>query len=222
MAGRFTLTEPDPAKVALALGIPPEQIPAGRYRPRYNLPPRARHWILVSEEGKRRLLPARWGLVNAWAKDARSNQTNARGETLASRPAFRVAFRKRRCVVPADGFFEWTGPKTDRRPVWFHRPDRGLLLIAGLFETWEPPEAAPETTFSLVTTRANAAVAPVKDRMVAILAPATVDRWLDPTADAGALTELLQPAPNDLLVATPVSTRVNSIRNDDPACLEPA
>jgi putative SOS response-associated peptidase YedK len=213
------------AELADELGIPVESLPATVYRPRYNIAPTDPHWIVRVRYEDRELLPARWGLVNSWAKDAKraAMQINARAETVASLPPFRDAFRRRRCIVPADGFLEWTGTKEARQPLWFHREDGGLLLFAGLYETWQPEDGERQRTFTIVTTRANALMAPVHDRMPVILPDDALDDWLDPRhEDIEALSKLLAPAPEGLLVATAVSPRVNSVKNDDPACLEPA
>jgi putative SOS response-associated peptidase YedK len=213
------------AELADELGVPVESLPATVYRPRYNIAPTDPHWVVRVRYEDRELLPAKWGLVNSWAKDARraAMQINARAETVASLSPFRDAFRRRRCIVPADGFFEWTGTKDARQPLWFHREDGGLLLFAGLYETWQPEGGERQRTFTIVTTRANALMAPVHDRMPVILPDDALDDWLDPRhEDIDALSKLLAPAPEGLLVATPVSARVNSVKNDDPACLEPA
>ncbi len=125
-------------------------------------------------------------------------------------------------MVPADGFFEWAGPKGARQPYWFHRQDNGLILFAGLYESWQPAPDEWEPTFTIVTTDANAALQPVHNRMPVILPDEAVDEWLFARdSDPAELKELLVPAADDLLVGTPVSPRVNSIRHDDPACLEP-
>ena len=225
MCGRFTLTRTERAELAYELGVPVESLPESAYKPRYNIAPTDPHWIVRVRYEDRELLPAKWGLVNSWAKDARraALQINARSETLAKLPPFRDAFRRRRCIVPADGFFEWTGTKDARQPLWFHRPDGQLLLFAGLYETWEPAPGERQRTFTIVTTAANALMAPVHDRMPVILAEDAVEEWLNPRReDVEALSQLLVPAPEGLLVATSVSQRVNSVKNDDPACLEPA
>ncbi len=223
VCNRFTLTNTERAWLAAGLGIDVDDIPAGGIPPRYNIAPTDQHWIVRPKREERELVPARWGLVNAWAKDRKraAQQTNARAETLTERAAFREAFERRRCVVPADGFFEWTGPKTDRRPLWFHRPDGGLLLFAGLYESWWPAPGERERTFTIVTTGANGLMTPIHDRMPVILPDETVDEWLYPQQDTRTLAALLVPPPGDLLVATPVSSRVNSVKNDGPACLEP-
>ena len=135
----------------------------------------------------------------------------------------RDAFQKRRCVVPADGFFEWTGPKTARQPTWFHREDSHLLLFAGLYEAWQKEQGVWETTFTILTTAANAVLESYHDRMPVILADRDADDWMDPRAPSPrALKRLLVPAPDDLLIATPVSPEVNNVDNDSPDLLQPA
>ena len=180
MCGRFTLSRQDRVSLARELGVPLGQLPEDSYRPRYNIAPTNRHWIMRMEYEDRELLRARWGLINNWAKDAKIGyrQINARAETLDKRPAFRGAFKKRRCVVPADGFFEWTGPKSARQPIWFHRPDGSLLLFAGLYESWQREPGAWEPTFAIITTDANATLEPVHDRMPVILPEEVVDEPL--------------------------------------------
>ena len=221
MCGRYTLTYRQAEQLALELGVPIEQL--ADYEPRYNIAPTDPHWIVRMKYEDRELLPARWGLVNSWAKDRKraAQQINARAETLASRPAFKEAFSKRRCVVPADGFFEWVGPKGDRKPIWFHRPDGGLILFAGLYESWRPEPDGWERTFTIITTDANQVVERVHDRMPVILPEEQVDEWLySENGDREALRALLVPARAELLIATPVSPRANSVKNDDPSVLK--
>jgi putative SOS response-associated peptidase YedK len=219
MCGRFTLTRQDPAQLALELGVDLESLTD--YRPRYNIAPTDPHWILRVKYEDRELLPAKWGLVNSWAKDNKraAQQINARAETLESRAAFKAAFRERRCVIPADGFFEWVGPKNARQPLWFHRPDRGLLLFAGLYEYWALSPGQWERTFTIVTTEANDLVGRVHDRMPVILTDDAIESWLLPRQDVAELQQLLVPSPDSLLIATPVSSRANSVKNDDPDVL---
>jgi putative SOS response-associated peptidase YedK len=222
VCGRFTLTYRERQRLAEELGVPPEQLPLEEYKPRYNIAPTDPHWILRQRYEQRQLLPANWGLVNSWARDARraAAQINARAESLDRLPAFRDAFQRRRCVVPADGFFEWAGEKESRRPLWFHRANGGLLLFAGLYESWQKAPGEWQRTFTIVTTRANEVVAPVHDRMPVILLDEAIDHWLhEKESDPERLRSLLTPAPPELLVAQPVSRRVNSVRNDDPDCL---
>lgn len=216
MCGRFTLTKEDPAELAQDLGVPAEQVSSVDYRPRYNIAPRSNHWIVRMTHEDREALPARWGLVNARAKDDKraAQQINAQADTLKDRPAFRNALRKRRCVVPADGFYEWTGSKKEKKPIWFNRSDGGLLLFAGLYESWHPEPDESETTFTIVTTTPNSLISPIHDRMPVILPEEAVDQWLfGSEAEIEKLTSLLVAAPDSLLSSRPVSTLVNSVKN---------
>jgi putative SOS response-associated peptidase YedK len=221
MCGRFTLTRRDGNTLAAELGVPAESL--RDFHPRYNIAPLQRHFIVRMEYEDRVVEPARWGLVNRWAKDASqaSKCINARGETLEVRPAFRDAFKKRRCIIPADGFFEWTGPRNARRPLWFHRRDEGLLLFAGLYEAWRAQPDRWETTFTIITTAANAAMAPYHDRMPVVLDDAAADDWMNPRVeDPASLKRLLAPAPDDMLVTRAVSPKLNSPKFDSPELLE--
>ncbi|MFH1262746.1 MAG: SOS response-associated peptidase [Pseudomonadota bacterium] len=199
MCGRFTLTTPDFKTVVTSLGAEARAEDFPLYRPRFNIAPSDRHWILIDRESKRRLLPATWGFSD-------DSFINARIETAAIKPTFREAFRSRRCVIPADGFYEWTGAKGAKRPFWFHAPRGELTCFAGLFE-----ERAGYR-FTILTTAANAVVAPVHPRMPVIVSPRDYDRWIE----AG---EVVPSELNANLSARPVSQRVNSTRNDDPSCL---
>src|SRR5439155_12231362 len=166
---------------------------------------------------------AKWGLVNFWMADRRQafKNINACAETIQTAPSFREAFKVRRCVIPADGFFEWTGQKEARQPIWFHRPDGGLIYFAGLHESWRPAPGEKERTFTIITTTPNLLIEPIHNRMPVILDDAAIDDWLYARSSESSLIDLLRPAREDLLVGTPVSTRVNSVKNDDPDCLQP-
>ncbi|MPZ50189.1 MAG: SOS response-associated peptidase [Dehalococcoidia bacterium] len=223
MCGRFTLTYRERQSLADELGVGVDDIPKD-YVPRFNLPPTDPHFIMRLRFEDRQLLPAKWGLVNGWARDSKraAAQINARAETLSRSSAFRDAFQKRRCAVPADGFFEWTGAGKERQPIWFHRPDGKLILFAGLYESWQPQPGQWQRTFTIITTAPNNLISPIHDRMPVILDEDAIDRWLDAKdEDTERLRKLLVPAPDTLLIPTPVSQRVNSVKNDDPACLEP-
>jgi putative SOS response-associated peptidase YedK len=223
VCGRFTITRRDGDSLAAELGVPEGSFVD--YRPRYNIAPTQPHFIVRIKYENREVLPATWGLVRSGSKDASmaAKCINARSETIVTRSAFRDAFQKRRCVVPADGFFEWTGPKTARQPTWFHRDDSRLLLFAGLYEAWQKEQGAWETTFTILTTAANAVLESYHDRMPVILADRDADDWMDPRAPSPrALKRLLIPAPDDLLLATPVSPEVNNVDNDSPDLLQPA
>lgn len=209
MCGRISLGESTVGDVAAFFGARVEEVHIPLYRPRYNVAPTQQHWILQRQLGERRLVPATWGFPSTTGRFL----VNGRIESADSRPAFREAFRDRRCVVPADGFYEWTGRARERRPLRFHPPDGGLLALAGLYEP--PAEGGEHPRFVVLTTAANEDVAPVHDRMPVLLADDEVDAWL-----AGEHTPGLVPA--GTLVATPVSPRVNSVKNDDPSLVEPA
>jgi putative SOS response-associated peptidase YedK len=223
VCGRFTITRRDGNSLAAELGVPADSLVD--YRPRYNVAPTQNHFIVRIKYENREVLPATWGLVKIGSKDASmaARTINARSETVETRGAFRDAFRERRCVVPADGFFEWTGAKTARQPTWFHREDGGLILFAGLYEAWQKEQGVWQTTFTILTTSANRLLESYHDRMPVILADRDADDWMDPRMpDPHALKRLLVPAPADLLTATPVSPDVNNVDNDSPELLQPA
>jgi putative SOS response-associated peptidase YedK len=195
---------------------------AAEWRPRYNVAPSDGHVILREKQGARELVPARWGLVPPWAKDLSGGvkHINARAETVATTPVYREPFARGRCLVPTSGFYEWHGPKRARRPVWFHAPDRGVVLLAGLYASFRAPGGERLRTFSIVTTAANDTVARVHDRMPALIDPReAAGVWLHGAPDEA--SALLVPAPGDRLVATPVSPRLNTTDVDDRGCLEP-
>jgi putative SOS response-associated peptidase YedK len=164
---------------------------------------------------------ARWGLVPYWAEDVKigNRLINARAETIERTPAFREAYRRRRCLVPADGFFEWRKEGKTRQPLLIRRKDQAPFAFAGLWERWRQPDGQILRSCSIVTCPANALVAAVHDRMPVILDPGDFERWLDPEATDG--RTLLHPCPDDWLEAYEVSPRVNSPANDDPECITP-
>jgi putative SOS response-associated peptidase YedK len=209
MCGRASLTTPDWETIRALLDAVPDDEERQAYTPRYNVAPTQLHPILRVVGGERRLQRASWGLPPIENRAL----INARIETIASRPMWQEALAERRCVVPVDGFYEWQG----EQPYWFHRSDGGLLLLAGL---WEPGPAPQDqigrARFVIVTCAPNALVAAAHDRMPAILPPSCVADWL-----ARPAVDVIAPAPEDALVATPVSTRVNSPANDDARLLEP-
>ena len=221
MCGRFTLTVAERHMVAEMLGVDPESIPED-YRPRYNIAPTDPHFIVTSRYEQRRATSARWGLVNSWAHDASraAAAINAKAETIDTRAAFREAFAQRRCVVPADGFYEWVGTKTARQPIWFHRQDGGLALFAGLYESWYPQKNQPQVTFTIITCTPNRVIAPIHDRMPVVLDERGADDWMNPLEpNPLSLKRLLVRAPDDALIGTPVSPLVNSVKNDGPELL---
>jgi putative SOS response-associated peptidase YedK len=169
----------------------------------------------------------RWGLLPHWAKDPSfgGRTFNARGETVATKPAFRAAFRGRRCLIPADGFYEWTGPRGQRRPLYIHRRDGNLLALAGLWETWggtDSPDQPALQSCTIITTEPNEFMGPIHNRMPVVLEPGDWDTWLDPDIqDAEGLLGLLRPPAEDVLTAYRVSPQVNNVRNNGPDLIRP-
>jgi putative SOS response-associated peptidase YedK len=181
------------------------------------------YFVLKTKYESREAIPATWGLVNSWAKDASraSMCINAKAETVDKLPSFREAFAKRRCVVPADGFYEWRGPKARREPLWIHPADGALLLFAGLFEAWQFQPGEWQTTFTIITTAANRTIEPIHNRMPVILDDAGAADWMNSREPHPlSLKRLLAPAPDDLLVVRPASPPVNSVKNEGPDLLE--
>jgi putative SOS response-associated peptidase YedK len=221
MCGRFTLTIDTFSALAALLGVVVDPRLEARYRPRWNVAPTQSSPMLIADPSGahgRTLVEARWGIdwpSHGEAHDApRPPQILARAETLTAPTKLR-SLAHRRCIVPADGFFEWAGPKGDRRPFWFHASGGGLLLFAAIHHR------APEGEgFAIVTTVANDVVAKVHDRMPAVLSPKQAALWLEGD-DVVVAAKQLRPAPRELLVARAVSKRVSNVANDDPACLEP-
>ena len=221
MCGRFTLAEGDGKLVEARLGVPPGAL--ADYTPRYNIAPTQPYFVVVTAYENRAIVPAKWGLVLRDSKDAsRAAQLiNARSETAASRSAFRDAFKSRRCVVPADGFYEWSGPRTARQPHWIRRRDGQLLLFAGLYEEWHPAGGDSETTFTILTCTANSTIVRLHDRMPVILSDRDADDWMNPhEPDPDSLKRLLIPAADNVLEMRPVSPLVNNVRNEGPELLE--
>ncbi len=221
MCGRFTLTT-----TADIVADVFDATPSADFSPRYNIAPTQTVAIVrCAGSGARRTMdPAHWGLIPSWAKDAAigNRMINARAETVAEKPAYRAAFRRRRCLVPTDGFYEWQRTSDGKKPHWIHRIDGSPFAMAGLWESWKSAEEVVES-FTIITVTPNSLMKPIHDRMPAILAPGAYDRWLDPSSDAtGELNELLAPFPDGNLEAVAVGTYVNSPRHDDPHCIEPA
>lgn len=223
MCGRYTLTSPGEvvAEIFELVDVPP-------ILPRYNLAPTQEAAVVrVAAPGARRTLDLlRWGLIPSWAKDPAIGHRliNARAESVAEKPAYRDSFRYRRCLIPADGFYEWTpvAPKV-KQPYLVRRQDRLPFAFAGLWSTWrQGPEAAPVLTFTILTTTPNDLMRPLHDRMPVILERRDHAAWLDPAnRDAAHLQALLAPAATEGWEAVPVSRAVNNPAHDQPDCIEP-
>lgn len=217
MCGRYEL-HTHPAALALAFGLAyPPTLTA-----RYNIAPMQTVPIVRhNAAGERELLQVRWGFVPRWSKDPAigARMINARAETVAERPAFRNAFLRHRCLVPADGFYEWRRTAHGKQPMRIARSDGEPFGMAGLYERWLSPDGEVLDTCTILTTQANARLRGIHDRMPVIVPPHDYARWLDATQPD--VTDLFAPAADDAMVAHAVSARVNAVRNDDPALIEP-
>lgn len=221
MCGRFACYTPTPAIAGQLGAIIRDKLP-----PRYNIAPSQRILAVRQEEdGRRSLAALHWGLVPFWAKDTSigNRMINARAETLGQKPAFRQAVRKRRCLIPADGFYEWQRTGSSKQPYYLQMADTQPFCFAGLWESWQPPEDDPLESCTILTTDANDQVRPIHHRMPVILTPEWYDLWLDPAMqDPSRLQGCLHALPNGALRIQAVSSYVNNPRNDDRQCLTPA
>lgn len=219
MCGRFSLAAL-PDTLADHFGL--TEVPA--LAPRYNIAPSQAIAVIRGNATGRVCNQLRWGLVPAWSKtpETKYSTINARAETVADKPAYRDAFRHRRCLIPATGFYEWQQGGTSRIPHYIRLRDGGLFAFAGLWEHWQQADRSLDSC-TLIVTSANAQMAPIHARMPVILAPEHYATWLDPShTDRERLLSLLVPCPADALEAWPVSRRVNDPHHDSPRCLEPA
>ena len=232
MCGRFTQQRPA-SELARIFGAEPL---VDDQQARYNLAPTQRALVVVEREEERRLTAYRWGLIPSWSKDPSigNRLINARAETVAATPAFRHAFEKKRCIVPADGFYEWLRDGKLRQPFLIRRLDGQPMAFAGLWASWHDPsiEPGPDGTpppplrsFTIVTTRSNGLIAPIHDRMPVMLPESAWSTWLaaDPEhpVDPGLLQSLLVPAPEGVRELYPGSKLVNNPRSNGPELLEP-
>jgi putative SOS response-associated peptidase YedK len=219
MCGRFTLFEADKvlSREFGVSGIPP-------LSPRYNIAPSqpvAAVRATPAGEG-RELAFLRWGLIPSWSKDpAIGNRLiNARAETAQEKPSFRSAFRRHRCLIPTNGFYEWQRLERGKQPYFVRMRDGQLFAFAGLWDRWESPDKGVIETCTILTTAANTVLAPIHDRMPVILPPMEYARWLDPALrDPDSLAPLLVPFPPEEMLAFPVSPRVNAPTVDDEKCI---
>lgn len=223
MCGRYTLRRVNLIRAALS-AMPMLPFEEFSQRPRFNVAPSQQVLIVRWEQSAAKIDLARWGLIPPWAKDVSAGYKwiNARSETAGEMPAFRGAFAGRRCLVPADGFYEWQSVGGKRQPIFVHRPDDGVFCFAGLWERWKPAEADQAVdSVTILTTRPNRLLEPIHDRMPVILRQEHYRTWLDPATPRNVLQSLLGPCPEGELEAYPVSPMVNNPKNDDPHCVDP-
>jgi putative SOS response-associated peptidase YedK len=194
------------------------------FPPRYNVAPTQPIPVVRLAEGARQFALMRWGLLPSWVKDPRTFTLliNARAETVGEKPAFRNAMKRRRCLIPVDGFYEWRRDGARKQPFFIRRKDQAPFAFAGLWETWTGPGGEEMDTAAIVTTQANETLQALHHRMPVIVPPEAFDLWLDGDTDAGLAASLLVPAPNDQLELFAVSDAVNKVANDDPRNIAPA
>jgi putative SOS response-associated peptidase YedK len=220
MCGRYVITSAPEAIRALFRYLEQPDFP-----PRYNVAPTQPVPIVRINAGARSFALVRWGLIPYWVKDPRNFNLllNARGETINEKPAFQNAMRRRRCLFPSDGFYEWKIEGASRRPYFVRPRSGGPIAFAGLWETWIGPNGEEVETACIVTTTANRVLAPIHDRMPVVVAPEAFDMWLDSAhVDATTAAALIAAAPDNLFEAYEISTAVNRTANDSAALIEPA
>ncbi len=206
------------------VGVDLEDVPP--FAPSYNVAPQSLQPLVRvnRDSGKPEFALLRWGLVPFWAKDAKIGYStiNARAEEAASKPAFRDAMRKRRCLVPADAFYEWARSESKtKQPYAIALRSGEPYAFAGLWEQWRPKDGEPLETFTILTTDPNDTLEPIHNRMPIILEAKDYDRWLDHTDASRPPVDLLRPFPAEQMIAWPVGDRVGNVRNDDPELLVP-
>jgi putative SOS response-associated peptidase YedK len=218
MCGRFTqmATWKELVEYFNLVGAKPAEV-----TPRYNVAPSQQVAVVREDaEGKRHLAFLRWGFIPSWSKDGKIAPINAMSETVGEKPMFRSAFKKRRCLLAATGFYEWKKVGSKKQPVHFRLRSRHPFGFAGIWETWHTSEGEEVETCALLTTEPNELVKPVHNRMPVILAPKDYEQWLDPAMlDTAALQTMLDPHAAELMEAVPASDYVNNARHEGPECL---
>jgi len=217
MCGRYALTA-DAAELLEVFDVP---LPDFEVRPRFNIAPGQPAPVVAEDRRGRRIGLLTWGLVPAWQDEPRPGLINARSETVREKASFREAFERRRCLVPADGFYEWKREGEGKGPYWIHPTSGGLVSFAAVWERWSRPGSEARHTFAILTTSANMEVARVHDRMPVLIGKSDRDRWLDGATDAESALALLRGSSAPGLILHRVSTRVNRPQEDDASLVEP-
>lgn len=220
MCGRFKLSKPVQAVGDLfAMPAPPEIL-----KPRYNVAPSQRHPVAFRPEdvGAITLAVMKWGFVPRWAKEPGTRPINAKSETVATNGLFRASFKGRRCLIPADGYYEWTGKAGSKKATLYEVRGGQPFAFAGIWDRFTSLDNPPLDTFAVLTCPANELAAEVHDRMPVVMTRESFDRWLDPKTSAAEALALLVSFPASLMTATKVGPLVNSPKNDGPECVAPA
>jgi putative SOS response-associated peptidase YedK len=220
MCGRFVITSA-PEALRKLLGYKEQP----NFPPRYNIAPTQPIPVVRLDQGERHFTLMRWGLIPSWVKDPKQFALliNARLEGIAEKPSFRAAMKRRRCLIPADGFYEWQKRGKTKQPYFIRARNRAPFAFAGLWETWADRDGGEIETAAIVTCAANKTLAPVHERLPVIVPPEHYDAWLDSDKnEAKQAAALIGPAPEDFLEAYEISTRVNSVKNDRAENLDPA
>ncbi len=219
MCGRFALKTPT---ASLREKLHFDNTPGGNKK-RYNITPSQQVLTVRLEDGRRIAEMMRWGLIPSWAKDPAigNRMINVRAETLAVKPAYREAFRRRRCLIPADGFYEWSQSGGRKHPHYIKAADGEVIAFAGLWESWISPDGEEIFSCTIITTDAGPVVSKIHNRMPVILKPEQYDAWLDPVTDPAALQTILTSPAYDSLQTYAVSREVNKPENDSPECIQP-
>ena len=222
MCGRYTLANPDPARLRARFDI--LESAEIKEEPRYNIAPTDPVLAVRRlDDGEREIGRLRWGLLpGRWAEKKGPPLINARAETLLAQPAFKESFIERRCLIPADGFYEWLTDERGKRPVWISRPDSELFAFAGLWAALKQ-KGSEEYVYSctIVTCDPNELIRPIHNRMPVVLDPGLEAAWLDPEAEPDELMSMLTPAPSEALTLREVNDHVNDVRKDGPELIEP-
>lgn len=223
MCGRFLLTIDEITAIAKRFGIL-ERFLKIEWIPHYNIAPTQQCLTVIVEENKPHLVPMSWGFIPHWSKDKKSGYSliNARAESVKIKPAFRESFQRRRCLVPADGFFEWRKTPQGKIPFCVRLKNEEIFAFAGLWDQWTSEEGESIKSFTILTCQSNALVANLHDRMPVILKRENEDAWLDPSVrDPEKLEPLLSPYPDREMKMYEVSSVVNSWKNDTDECVRP-
>ncbi|MGA7180501.1 MAG: SOS response-associated peptidase [Thiobacillaceae bacterium] len=223
MRGRFPQSR-TPAELVRAYDVAAIRVHVPEFRPRYNLAPSQPVMaVRLDPQGQRELVTLRWGLIPHWAKEPKTEYStiNARAETVAEKPLYREAFKRRRCLIPADSFYEWQRRPGGKQPYRTLAAEGRPLTLAGLWERWEGKEHGPIESCPIVVTAANAFMEELHDRMPVMLTPDTWAAWLDPKTSVEKLNHAMGSWPDGLLTAYPITRALNAVKNDNVALIQP-